>query len=71
YAKRDFWADNFWYGEKRKDNEYQFSTSISHKKFSWKEFMPKLNFTYQKIDSNLPLYERSNSSLFMEIDKKF
>lgn len=71
YAKRDFWADNFWYGEKRKDNEYQFSTSISHKKFSWKGFMPKLNYKYQKIDSNLPLYERSNSSLFVEIDKKF
>ncbi len=71
YAQRDFEADNFYYGEKRKDDEYQFSTTIGHKRLNWKGFVPKLNYAYQKIDSNLPLYERSNSTFFVEIDKSF
>lgn len=71
YAQRDFWADNFLYGKERKDNEYQFSTTIGHKRFNWNGFMPKLNYAYQKIDSNLPLYERNNSTVFMQIDKAF
>ena len=71
YAQRDFKADNFFYGEKRKDDEYQFSTTLGHKKLSWKGFTPKLNYEYQKIDSNLPLYERSNSTVFVKVDKSF
>jgi len=71
YAQRDFKEDNFFYGEKRKDDEYQFSTTLGHKKFNWKGFTPKLNYEYKKIDSNLPLYERSNSTFFVKVDKRF
>lgn len=71
YAQRDFKADNFFYGEKRKDDEYQFSTTLGHRKLSWKGFTPKLNYEYQKIDSNLSLYERSNSIAFVKVDKSF
>lgn len=71
YAQRDFWADNFFYGKKRKDDEYQFSTTIGHKRLDWHGFKPKLNYEYKRIDSNLPLYERSNSTFFMTVDKSF
>ncbi|MBU5618064.1 DUF560 domain-containing protein [Psychrobacter sp. TAE2020] len=71
YAQRDFKEDNFFYGEKRKDDEYQFSTTLGHKNLNWYGFTPKLNYEYQKIDSNLPLYERSNSSLSVKVDKYF
>jgi len=71
YAQRDFLADNFFYGKKRKDDEYQFSTTIGHKSLNWHGFKPKLNYEYQKIDSNLPLYERSNSTFFVKVDKNF
>lgn len=71
YAQRDFKRENFFYGERRKDNEYQFGTTIGHKKFSWCGFTPKLNYEYQKIDSNLQLYERSNSTVFIKVDKIF
>ena len=71
YAQRDFEADNFFYGEKRKDDEYQFSTTLGHKKLSWQGFTPKLNYEYQRIDSNLPLYERSNSTFSVKVEKNF
>lgn len=71
YAQRDFQADNFLYDEKRNDNEYQFGATVGHKRLNWHGFVPKLNYAYQKIDSNLPLYDRSNSTFFLEIDKNF
>ena len=71
YAQRDFEEDNFFYGKKRKDDEYQFSTTLGHKKFNWKGFTPKLNYEYKKIDSNLPLYKRSSSAIYLTIDKHF
>lgn len=71
YAQRDFKEDNFYYNKIRKDDEYQFTTTIGHKNLSWHGFTPKLNYEYQKIDSNLPLYERSNSTLFVKVDKYF
>lgn len=71
YAQRDFKENNFFYGEKRKDDEYQISTTLGHKRFNWNGFIPKLNYEYKKVDSNLPLYERSNSKMFVRIDKNF
>ena len=71
YAARDFSANNFWYDKKRQDNEFQFSAALWHKRLSWHGFRPKLNYSYQKIDSNLPLYDRNNSTWFVTVDKTF
>ena len=71
YAQRDFFADNFWYDKKRKDDEYQFDATMWHKNWVWRGFIPKLNYNYQEINSNLPLYERSGSSWFMTVEKDF
>ena len=71
YSKRNFLADNIWYGIHRKDNEYELNVAAWRKQWQWKGFTPKLNYRYQKIESNLPLYERNNATWFMTIDKIF
>lgn len=71
YAKRDFLANNFLYSRQREDNEWNASISAWHKKWQWHNFTPKLNYEYQKIDSNLSLYERNNNSWFITIEKVF
>ena len=71
YARRDFKEENFFYDRKREDDEYQLRATIGHKGFNWRGFTPELNYEYQKINSNLPLYERSNSTVFVEIAKQF
>lgn len=71
YGKRRFSADNIWYSERRKDDEYQFNISLWNKQFQWKNFIPKINYSYQKIDSNLALYKRDNGSWFISIDRDF
>ncbi len=71
YSKRDFLADNFLYRQKRLDNEFNFSITAWNKKWQWKNFTPKINYEYQKINSNLELYGRNNGTIFMTIDKAF
>ncbi|RKM09185.1 DUF560 domain-containing protein [Moraxella catarrhalis] len=71
YAQRDFKGNNFFYGKKRKDDEYQFNANLGNKKFNWQGFTPKLDYVYKKIDSNLPLYKRSNSAIYLRTDKHF
>lgn len=71
YAKRNFKDNNIWYKEQRKDDEYELNMSVWHQQWQWKGFTPKLNYKYQKIDSNLALYQRSNSSWFITVNKTF
>lgn len=71
YAERNFWADNVWYAVHREDNEYEFSTTAWRKQLQWKGFVPKLNYRYQKIDSNLPLYDRNSSTWYVTVEKDF
>lgn len=71
HARREFLAENFWYDQVRKDNDTQFNAAFWHKKLNYKGIVPKLNYRYQYLDSNLPLYDRQNSAWFMTIEKVF
>jgi len=71
YSERDFLDNNYLYNTKRKDEEYQLSTSIGHKDLVWNGFSPKINYEFKNIDSNLPLYERNDSTVFIEVNKSF
>lgn len=71
YAQRNFKEANFLYGKERKDNEYQFNTTVGYRKLNWKGFTPKLNFEYKRIESNLALYERSNSRIYLKVERRF
>jgi outer membrane protein len=71
YGKRKFEADNLWYGKVRSDDEYQFNVSVWNQQLQWKGFIPKLNYFYRKIDSNLPLYQRDNSNVYLSVFRNF
>ena len=73
YVKRDFRAENFYFPtKKRQDKEYAFNTSLWHNKMQWKGFIPKLNYRYRKIDSNIPeFYSRTSGEWFMSVERNF
>ncbi|WP_323843020.1 porin family protein [Moraxella sp. Pampa] len=71
HSRREFLAENFWYDQVRQDTDMQFTTAIWHKKLNYKGIFPKLNYRYQYLDSNLPLYNRKNSAWFMTVEKVF
>lgn len=73
YVKRDFRAENFYFPDrKRQDKEYSLNTALWHNKLQWKGFVPKLNYRYRKIDSNIPaFYSRKSSEWFVSVEKQF
>lgn len=71
FSQRQFNAPNFWYDTVRRDHEINASAAVWHNKLSYKGFIPKLNYRYQEIDSNLPLYDRRSQAWFITIDKQF
>ncbi|MBF0784929.1 DUF560 domain-containing protein [Muribacter muris] len=73
YVKRDFRAENFYFPmKKRQDKEYSINAAVWHNKLQWKGFIPKLNYRYRNIDSNIPeFYSRKTSEVFVSIEKNF
>ncbi|OOF45975.1 surface lipoprotein assembly modifier [Rodentibacter trehalosifermentans] len=73
YVKRNFQAENFYLPKKkRQDKEYSFNATVWHNKLQWRGFIPKLNYRYRKIDSNIPeFYSRKSGEFFVSIEKNF
>lgn len=73
YVKRDFRAENFYFPDKkRQDHEYSTNVSLWHTRLQWHGFMPKLNYRYRKIASNIPeFYARKNDEWFISVEKNF
>ncbi|MGX3021573.1 surface lipoprotein assembly modifier [Ursidibacter sp. B-7004-1] len=72
YAKRHFEGEHYLYGYKRADKEYRANWSLWNEKWAWKDLMPKLNFSYIKIHSNMPdFYSRKNGEWFLTVEKRF
>ena len=71
YVKRDFRAKNFYFPtKKRQDKEYDFNASLWHNQLQWKGFIPKLNYRYRKIDSNIPeFYSRKSGEWFLSDER--
>lgn len=73
YVKRNFEVpEQLLYGFTRRDDEYYLQTSWWHNKLHYKGFMPNLNISYRKVDSNMDdLYSRDGVQSFISIEKKF
>lgn len=72
YVKRHFLTDNFYFPKKRLDDEYSVNASLWHNQIQWQGFVPKLNYRYRKIDSNIAaFYSRSSSEWFMTVEKNW
>lgn len=72
FGKRYFADKHYLFGYKRQDKEYQANLSVWNPQWHWQGIAPKLNFSYQKIDSNIAdFYARQNKSLFFTLEKLF
>lgn len=72
YTHRRFDAPNQFFAVKRRDKEYQANIAVWHRSLHVYGITPKLNFQYQKIDSNIPLfYSRQNKQWFVTLEKTF
>ncbi|MGY4679499.1 surface lipoprotein assembly modifier, partial [Ursidibacter arcticus] len=68
-AKRYFKGNDLFVAKKRKDTEWNFSATIWKKEWNLWGIIPKLNYRYQKIDSNIPeffSFDKHQLNLFFE-----
>lgn len=72
YGKRYFADNHYLFGYKRQDKEYQVNAAVWNRKWQWQGIVSKLNFRYQRIDSNIPdFYSRKNQEWFITLEKLF
>lgn len=72
FGKRYFADKHYLFGYKRQDNEYQANLAVWNRAWHWQGIVPKLNFSYRKIDSNIAdFYSRQNKELFFTLEKAF
>ncbi|MBV6529896.1 DUF560 domain-containing protein, partial [Ursidibacter maritimus] len=68
-AKRYFKGNDLFVAKKRKDTEWNFSATIWKKEWNLWGIIPKLNYRYQKINSNIPeffSFHKHQLNLFFE-----
>ncbi|MEG9532121.1 surface lipoprotein assembly modifier [Mannheimia indoligenes] len=72
FGKRYFADKHYLFGYKRQDKEYQVNLAVWNRTWHWQGIVPKLNFRYQKMDSNIAdFYSRQNKELFFTLEKLF
>ncbi|MEG9545445.1 surface lipoprotein assembly modifier [Mannheimia sp. HC-2023] len=72
FGKRYFADKHYLFGYKRQDKEYQVNLAVWNRSWHWQGIVPKLNFRYQKMDSNIAdFYSRQNKELFFTLEKLF
>lgn len=72
YSRRSFDEPHFFFSKTRKDNEFSSNFALWHRNIHFYGVTPKINFRYQKINSNIPaFYSRTNKQWFLSFEKSF
>ena len=68
--QRHYQAADF-FNIQRKDTEYFTRVSVSHPKLSWRNFTPRLNWTWRHTHSNHFYYRQTDNRIFLDIATQF
>lgn len=69
-AEKDYREAGF-FGKIQQNDEYSVSISLWNKKIHYAGITPRVTWQYQKVDSNLPLYQYDKNKVFVEMSKQF
>jgi len=70
-ARRNYQADSDIFSTRRKDNEQIYNLSLWHRDLYFFGVMPKLNFSYKRVDSNINFYDYQQRYITLSLDKNF
>lgn len=65
------YKDAGFFGKIQQNDEYSASVSLWNKKVHYAGVTPRITWQYQKVDSNLPLYQYDKNKVFVEMSKQF
>lgn len=70
YAQKDYRAVGF-FNQVQHNKEYGVSVSLWNKKIHYAGITPRITWQYQRVNSNLPLYEYDKNKIFIEMSRQF
>lgn len=70
HAKKSYRGVGF-FGKIQQNQESQLSLSLWHRQIRLLGMTPRLSWQYQKVDSNISLYDYNKSHVFLQMDKRF
>lgn len=71
YAQRKYQGTMPIFNIKQHSHDYGASLSLGHQKLQWQGIAPRLTWQYQKVNSNIPLYDYDKQKVFIEFNKRF
>lgn len=71
YAQRKYQGAIPIFNIKQHSHDYSVSASVGHQKLQWYGIAPRLTWQYQKVDSNIALYNYDKQKVFLEVAKRF
>ncbi|WLF83674.1 surface lipoprotein assembly modifier [Moraxella sp. ZY210820] len=71
YAQRKYQGAMPIFNIKQHSHDYGASLSLGHQKLQWHGISPRLTWQYQKVDSNIALYDYDKQKVFIEFAKHF
>lgn len=71
YAQRHYQGAMPIFNKVQRNQDYTFSASLAHQKLQWKHIQPRLTWQFNKVDSNIPLYDYDKQRVFVEFSKQF
>ncbi|MGK9174348.1 DUF560 domain-containing protein [Yokenella regensburgei] len=70
-SERRYLGNNDIFLTRRKDTEQLYNLSLWHRDLYFFGVMPKLNFTYKRVNSNIDFYDYQQRNITLSIDKNF
>lgn len=70
YGKKSYRGIGF-FGKIQRNDDYGLSASIWHNQLNLLGMTPRLTWQYQKVDSNIPLYQYNKHHVFVEMSRQF
>ncbi|MCS3434273.1 surface lipoprotein assembly modifier [Klebsiella sp. BIGb0407] len=71
FSRRFYEGNNDIFLSRRRDNEQYYSLAVWHRDFDMLGLMPKLNFTYKRVNSNIDFYDYHQRNISLSLDKNF
>ncbi|CAK9884892.1 MAG: TPR repeat-containing protein [Candidatus Erwinia impunctatus] len=70
-VRRHYEGENDIFAVRRKDRELLLNSAIWHRQWQIFSLVPKLNFSYKQVTSNISFYEYSQKNIFLTIERVY
>ncbi|MDO4998512.1 MAG: surface lipoprotein assembly modifier, partial [Neisseria sp.] len=71
YGKKHYRGNALIWNRRQQNNEWTLNASVWHRNLHFKGITPRLTWNYQRVNSNIALYQHQKHRVFVELSKQF